>query len=107
MRRREIDAGAARLGQADGDRLFRGPRTVLALAHVVDLLAHELAGLRGGGLALAFVATGPLERLLLWHAAPPRTDRSERYASDYAFLSAYETARPAPASAWMPYGGIG
>ena len=40
-------AGAPRLREADGDDLLRGPRPVLALADVVDLLADEFARLRG------------------------------------------------------------
>jgi hypothetical protein len=45
IRRRQVDARAACLGQADRDRLLRRARTVLAFADVLDLLAHELAGL--------------------------------------------------------------
>jgi hypothetical protein len=36
---------AARLRQADRDCLLRGSRSVLPLAHVMNFLAHELAGL--------------------------------------------------------------
>src|SRR6267378_5409443 len=86
LRRRQLDAGPARLGEADGDGLLGRARAVLALTHVVDLLAHELAGLRGGTLALAAVASGPFERSLLRHGPPPAAPPCERCASDYAFL---------------------
>src|SRR5207248_11622917 len=79
-------AGPRRLGRPDGDGLLGRARTVLALAHVMDLLAHELAGLRGGTLALAAVASGPFERSLLRHGPPPAALACERCASDYAFL---------------------
>src|SRR5438067_1701824 len=84
--RRQLDAGPARLGEADGDGLLGRARAVLALAHVVDLLPHELAGLPGGTLALATVASGPFERSLLRHGPPPAAPACERCASDYAFL---------------------
>src|SRR5262245_19208431 len=47
------DPGAARLGQADGDRLLRGRRAVLTFAHVLDFLAHELACGGAGTFSLA------------------------------------------------------
>ena len=59
-RRREFHAGAARLGEPDGDGLLRGARAVLALAHVVNLLAHELSRLRGRRLALGLVLASAL-----------------------------------------------
>src|SRR5207237_6634296 len=40
---RQRHPGAARLRQADGDRLTRGARAVLALANIFHLLADELA----------------------------------------------------------------
>ena len=39
-----------------------------------DLLAHELARLRGGRLALLLVLLGPVQRLLLWHLRLPPGD---------------------------------
>src|SRR6267143_5827581 len=86
LRRRQFDAGPARLGEADGDGLLGRARAVLALTHVVDLLAHELAGLRGGTLALAAGASDPFERSLLRHGPPPAAVACERCASDYTFL---------------------
>src|SRR5262249_19955102 len=44
----------------------------LALAHVIDFFSDELTGLGARTLALTPIAPGPLERSLLWHAAPPR-----------------------------------
>src|SRR6185295_15283998 len=66
-RRGKPHAGAAGLGQADRDRLLRRARAVLALAHVVYLLAHELARLRRGRLVFRFVAACGPQRLLLRH----------------------------------------
>ena len=45
LRHRKLDAGLARLRQANRDRLFRGARTVLAFANVIDFLANEFTGL--------------------------------------------------------------
>jgi len=45
FRRRKRYSAAARFGEADGDRLLRRARTVLALADVMYLLANELARL--------------------------------------------------------------
>src|SRR5439155_13642288 len=69
--RRDLHAGAPRLRQTDGDRLLCRARAVLPLAHVMDFLAHELAGLGRRRLSLGRVASGPLDRFLLGHAAPP------------------------------------
>src|SRR6266545_6902885 len=44
LRRRERDAGAARLGEADRDGLRRRTSAVLPALHVLHLLVHELAG---------------------------------------------------------------
>src|SRR5262249_19136700 len=71
-RRRQVDAGAPRFGQTDRDRLLRRSCAVLALAHVIDFFSDELTGLGARTLALTPIAPGPLERSLLWHAAPPR-----------------------------------
>jgi len=46
--RRQLDSGLSRFGEPDGDSLFRRSRAVLPLADMFDLLAHVLAGLRGG-----------------------------------------------------------
>src|SRR5438105_13144484 len=54
-RRRQVHSGAPSLRQPDGDRLLGGGGAVLAFAHVVHLLAHELAGLRARRLAGAAV----------------------------------------------------
>src|SRR6185369_1295843 len=53
--RRQCDAGTAGLGQADCDGLFGRARAVLAFAHVLDFLAHELAGLGARSFALGLV----------------------------------------------------
>src|SRR2546429_2598629 len=49
----ERHAGAARLRQADGDRLLGRAGAVLNLADVLDLLADELARDGAGGLTFA------------------------------------------------------
>src|SRR6185503_14141024 len=67
LRGRQLDAGATRLRQADGDGLLGRPRAVLALADVVHLLADELAGLGRCRLALALVSPRSLDGFLLWH----------------------------------------
>src|SRR5213080_3130852 len=46
-RRRKLHAGATGLRQPDGDGLLRRARTVFAFPHVLDLLVHKGAGLRG------------------------------------------------------------
>src|SRR5262249_61190217 len=76
--RRQVAAGPPRFGQTDRDRLLRRSCAVLALAHVMDFLAHELTGLRARTLAFTAVASGTLERSLLWHAAPPRRAGASR-----------------------------
>src|SRR5690242_12854416 len=66
-RHRDRYAGAACLGQPDRDRLLGGARAVLALADVMDLFAHELAG--GGTCTIPStqLLAGSLERGLLGH----------------------------------------
>src|SRR5262252_5044841 len=63
----ERHAGAASLGQADGDRLLGRPRAVLALADVMHFLPNELAGGRGGAFPLPQIFLCSLQRLLLGH----------------------------------------
>src|SRR5207302_9950272 len=67
--RRQVDARTARLRQADRDRLRGRAGAMLALADVLDLLAHELAGLRAGRLALALVALRAFDGFLFGHRA--------------------------------------
>src|SRR5256885_13052430 len=54
-RRRQLYTGASRLGKANGDRLLRAARTMLAFADVVHFFADKLPGLGGGRFALASV----------------------------------------------------
>jgi len=68
--RRQIDTGAPRLRETDGDGLLGRTRSMLAFADVMHLLAHKLAGLCRGRLPLALVLVGPLHCLLLWHGFP-------------------------------------
>src|SRR6185312_14450069 len=68
---RHVHARAARLRQPDRDRLFGRTRAMLALAHVVDFLTHELASLGAGGFAFALVLLRACNRLLVRHVAPP------------------------------------
>jgi len=53
---RQLDASAPCLGEANGNRLFRRSRAVLAFTDVVDLFTHEFAGLGRRGLPRSFVA---------------------------------------------------
>src|SRR5207237_5389472 len=62
-------AGAPGFRQADGDGLLGRARAVLALADVVDLLAHELAGGGRGSLARAHLGLCPFDGRLLRHVA--------------------------------------
>jgi len=56
--RAQFHACAAGFGQADGDRLLGGPRTVFAFADVVHFFAHKFAGLGGGGFSFLTVFLG-------------------------------------------------
>jgi hypothetical protein len=73
--RAQLHAGAPRLREADRDRLLGRARTVLTLPDVVHLLAHELARLSGGRLALLLVPLRAVQRLLLWHLGFPPCER--------------------------------
>src|SRR5690348_3187567 len=55
--RRQIDAGAPRFREPDGDRLLGRARAVLATADILDLFADELARLGAGGFAGALILT--------------------------------------------------
>src|SRR5689334_24050219 len=66
----ELDAGAPRLREPDRDRLLGRSGAVLALAHVMNLLAHELARLRRRRLPRTLVGACAPERFLLRHLDP-------------------------------------
>src|SRR5258708_766002 len=66
-RRRQLDAGAASLGEPDGDRLFRRAGAMLAFADVFHRLANEFARLGCRRLAFPFVLAGTFDGLLLGH----------------------------------------
>src|SRR5438552_4122036 len=70
----ELDARASSLRQSDRDRLLRVLHAVLTLADVMDLLAHELSGLRRCRLPCALVLTRAPHRFLLRHTLPPKKD---------------------------------
>src|SRR5207247_7123819 len=61
LRRRQIDACAARLRQSDRNRLLGRAGAVLALPDVFNFLAHKLARLRAGCLVFALVFTSALD----------------------------------------------
>ena len=61
------DTVAARLREADGDRLSRRSRAVFALADVVHFLAYELSGLCDRRLSLPFIVTRASGRTFLRH----------------------------------------
>src|SRR5262249_48609451 len=72
-RRREIDAGTPRLRQADGDRLPGVACAMLAAADLLDLLAHELAGLRARRFSFPLVLAGPFDGSFVRHDDCPVT----------------------------------
>src|SRR5947208_16600454 len=63
----ELDSGAPRFRQSDGDCLLRGSGAVLSLAHVMDFLAHEFAGLSRRRLTRALVPTSSFYGFFLRH----------------------------------------
>lgn len=69
---REFDTRPSRFGEADGDGLFGGARTVFSLANVVYLFADEFACLSARGFAGALGGTGSFERCFFWHGHPFR-----------------------------------
>jgi hypothetical protein len=69
--RRQVHAGAPGFGQADCDRLLGRACAVLAFAHVLDLLANELTGLRGGRFAFALVFRSALQCFFVGHECSP------------------------------------
>src|SRR3954467_8256974 len=85
----ERHAGAARLGQADGDGLLGATRAVLALANFVEFLAHDLARHGAGGLSLPRLAAHALESAFFGHrvsfqkasSAPPWHPRARAGAT--------------------------
>src|ERR1700722_1056897 len=67
FRRRQIDAGAPRFRQPDGDDLFGGTRAMFAAADFADLLTHKLACLCRCRFALSLVAASFLDCAFIWH----------------------------------------
>src|SRR5690348_14382618 len=76
LARRKIDSRAARLREANRDRLLGRARPVLAFADVVNFLADELARLRGRALSLGLVAPRAPYRFFGGHAARACITRS-------------------------------
>src|SRR5207244_4786205 len=85
----ERHAGAARLRQADGDRLLGRAGAVFSLADVLDLLADEFAGDGAGGLTLSRFSARAFECAFFGHgvsfrrvsSAPLSRVRAPRAAS--------------------------
>ena len=69
-RRRQLYAGASRLGQTNRDRLLCIARTVLAFADVMHLLAHKLAGLGRSGFTFGRIAMRAFDRRSFRHKIP-------------------------------------
>src|SRR6185369_1301263 len=67
----ELNAGLARFGQPDRDRLLGRSRSVLAAADVIHFLADELASLGRRRLAFAFVFACSLGGALFCHNETP------------------------------------
>jgi hypothetical protein len=68
----ELHARTTRLREPDRDRLLRRSRAVLALANVMDLLTHELAGLSRRRLSFTLVLTSPPQRFFFRHLKTSR-----------------------------------
>jgi hypothetical protein len=62
------DAGPARLGKANRNRLLARARAIVAMFEAIHLLADELTGRRGGGFARTQCSLGFLDNLLVRHA---------------------------------------
>jgi hypothetical protein len=60
-RRRQLDSGAACLGESNGNSLFGGSGAVFARANMVHLFTDEHTGLSGRGFALGFFPPGPFD----------------------------------------------
>jgi hypothetical protein len=71
-RRRKIDTSFPGLRQADCNGLLGRPRAVLTFANVMNFLAHELAGLRGGTLSSSLICTRALNGALRRHVVSPQ-----------------------------------
>jgi hypothetical protein len=65
--RAQLHARAARLRQADGDRLLRRARAVFSFTNVAHLFAHELSSLRRGRTPPRCIATRALDRSAFRH----------------------------------------
>src|SRR5207237_9799741 len=97
----QLDAGAARLGQADGDRLFRRSRAVLAFTHVMYFLADELSRLRRRRLPRSLVLLRAFPCSCFGHGTSVRTlanatctPTSRSCADRFATISRKECRRP-------------
>jgi hypothetical protein len=71
-RRRKVDTSFPGLRQADCNGLLGRPRAVLTFANVMNFLAHELAGLRGGTLSSSLICTRALNGALRRHVVSPQ-----------------------------------
>ena len=79
LRNAELHSRAARLGQADRDRLLGRTSAVLALADVVDLFAHEFARL-GAGATCPGAPCGPARASWFSGMVPPHRPRRDALA---------------------------
>jgi hypothetical protein len=70
-RRRQVHTSLPRLRQANGDRLLRRTRAVLAFTDVMDLLPHELSRLGRRALAGTLRGPCPFDRGFRRHETPP------------------------------------
>ena len=65
--RRKIYSSTTRLGKTDGGGLLRVARAVFAFPDVLNLFAHELAGLGRGGFTFPSVFVSALNGAFLGH----------------------------------------
>jgi hypothetical protein len=65
--RRQVDARAASLREADGDGLFGGSGAVLTLPYMLHLFPDKFACLGSRGFTFRFVPFRPFQRFLFRH----------------------------------------
>lgn len=65
--RRQFNSGSPGLGKADGNRLFRRPRTMFSFTNMVYLLPHKFTGLSAGRFSLPRIPSRALNGFSFGH----------------------------------------
>ncbi len=78
FRRSQLHARSPRFRQSDGDRLLGRSCAMFSFSDVLDLFAHELAGLRRRRFSLGLVASGTFNRFFFRHRNLHRSYVQER-----------------------------